>query len=156
MSIYFPNLLPMYIDSGYCHQRWLVINVENDVTNTDTIIEKLHSNGLEASKEDGYFGNYNEIVCQVETNTGPSFLGTSLLVPSMNSTGRRKLALNIECYKIHDDAQKFITCIRNKSKVRITHLKLDSIFDTIQCALNGNVIDPKNFVPEIKNHTVVF
>ena len=149
ISIYFPNLLPMYIDLEYCQQRWLLIKIENNVTNTDTVIDKFNANGIVASKEGGYFGNYNEIVCQVDTTTQ-----TSLLAPKPN--GRSSVSINVECYKNYDDSKRFIVCIRNKSRVKMSTKALDSIFDTIQHALNGEKMDPQHFVPEMKSHTVVF
>ena len=149
MSIYFPNLLPMYIYSEYCHQRWLLIKIENNVTNTETVIDKFKANGLVASKEGGYFGNYNEIVCQVDTTTQPT---PSLLTPFLNGT----VSINVECYKIYEDSERFLVCVRNKSRVKMSSKALDSKFDTIQNAFNGEEIDPKHFVPEMTSHTVVF
>lgn len=149
MSISFPNLLPMYIDSEYCHQRWLLIKIENNVTNTETVIDKFKANGLVASKEGGYFGNYNEIVCQVDTTTQPT---PSLLTRFLNGT----VSINVECYKMYEDSERFIVCIRNKSRVQMSTKALDSKFDTIQNALNGEKVDPKHFVPEMTSHTVVF
>jgi hypothetical protein len=151
ISIYFPNLLPMYIDLEYCQQRWLLINIEGNVTNTDTVIDKFNANGLVASKEGGYFGNYNELVCQVDTATQPT---PSLLTPFLN--GRITVSINVECYKIYEDSERFIVCIRNKSRVKLSTKVLDSTFDTIQNALSGEKIDPKHFVPEMTSHTVVF
>jgi hypothetical protein len=161
MSVHFPTILPMHIDLDYCHQRWIVIDIENERTNTDTILQILNSNGLVACQEEGPIDNYNEVVCQVELERAPLQPPSlqsppSLLLSTPNRDKGITLQLNMECYQIYNDSKRFLACLRNKSRVQLSTLDLDKAYSRIQETFGGDTIDPQSFVPTMKPHTVVF